>query len=61
MKLSEQTISILKNFSNINSGLFFQTGKQIKTVAPSSDNFFSKEDSSLLARGSSPLAGSSSK
>ena len=35
MKLSEQTISILKNFSNINSGLFFQTGKQIKTVAPS--------------------------
>ena len=35
MKLSEQTISILKNFSNINSGLFFQQGKQIRTVAPS--------------------------
>ena len=34
MKLSEQTVSVLKNFSNINSGIFFQKGKQIKTVAP---------------------------
>ena len=34
MKLSENTVSVLKNFSNINSGIFFQQGKQIKTVAP---------------------------
>jgi len=35
MNLSEQTISILKNFSHINSGLYFQEGQKIKTVAPS--------------------------
>ena len=35
MKLSDQTISVLKNFSNINSGIYFQEGKVLKTVAPS--------------------------
>jgi len=35
MKLSEQTISVLKNFSHINSGLYFQEGQKLKTVAPS--------------------------
>jgi hypothetical protein len=35
MNLSEQTISVLKNFSHINSGLYFQEGQKLKTVAPS--------------------------
>jgi hypothetical protein len=35
MNLSEQTVGILKNFSHINNGLYFQQGKSIKTVAPS--------------------------
>lgn len=35
MNLSEQTISILKNFSHINNGIYFQQGKSLKTVAPS--------------------------
>jgi|TARA_B100000953_G_scaffold57846_1_gene45660 hypothetical protein len=34
MKLSDQTVSVLKNFANINSGIFFEEGKVIRTVAP---------------------------
>ena len=34
MKLSDKTLTILKNFAGINTGIFFQTGKVIKTVAP---------------------------
>ena len=34
MKLSDQTVSVLKNFANINSGIFFEKGKKIRTVAP---------------------------
>ena len=34
MKLSDKTLTILKNFAGINTGIFFQTGKIIKTVAP---------------------------
>ena len=34
MKLSNQTVSVLKNFANINNGIFFEKGKIIKTVAP---------------------------
>ena len=34
MKLSDQTVSVLKNFANINSGIFFEQGKVIRTVAP---------------------------
>ena len=34
MKLSDQTVSVLKNFANINSGIFFEKGKNIRTVAP---------------------------
>ena len=32
MKLSSETLSILKNFGNINQGLFFKKGKTLKTV-----------------------------
>ena len=34
MKLSEQTIEVLKNFSTINQSLFFRKGKILTTVAP---------------------------
>lgn len=33
MKLSSETLSILKNFGNINQGLFFKKGKTLKTVS----------------------------
>jgi len=33
MKLSEQTIEILKNFGTINESIMFQTGKVIRTVS----------------------------
>lgn len=35
MKLSTDTLSVLKNFSAINSGLFFREGKVISTVSQS--------------------------
>lgn len=34
MKLSENTLSVLKNFSAINSGLVLQKGKTQKTISP---------------------------
>lgn len=34
MKLSNETLSVLKNFSTINSGLYFKTGNTISTVSP---------------------------
>jgi hypothetical protein len=33
MKLSDNTITVLKNFGNINSGLFFKKGKVLRTVS----------------------------
>lgn len=33
MKLSEQTISILKNFGTINEGIVFKKGKKLKTIS----------------------------
>jgi|TARA_R110000868_G_scaffold79800_1_gene226931 hypothetical protein len=33
MKLSSETLSVLKNFGNINQGLLFKTGKTLKTVS----------------------------
>lgn len=33
MKLSSETIGILKNFGNINSGIFLKSGKTVKTVS----------------------------
>lgn len=33
MKLSDNTIAVLKNFGNINSGLFFKKGKTLRTVS----------------------------
>lgn len=35
MKLSNETVSVLKNFSDINSGLKFRQGNKISTVSPS--------------------------
>jgi hypothetical protein len=35
MKLSEQTLAILKNYSDINEGIFIQKGNILRTVAPS--------------------------
>ena len=35
MKLSNETMTVLKNFSTINSGLFFKAGKKISTVSQS--------------------------
>jgi hypothetical protein len=34
MKLSNETLSILKNYANINEGIFFKQGKTLKTVGP---------------------------
>lgn len=34
MKLSEQTVNLLKNFSTINSGLYFTKGNTIRTMSP---------------------------
>jgi hypothetical protein len=34
MKLSGDTINLLKNFASINQGIFFKQGKTIKTVSP---------------------------
>lgn len=33
MKLTDNTIAVLKNFGNINSGLFFKQGKTLRTVS----------------------------
>lgn len=33
MKLSSETLNILKNFASINQGMFFRTGKTIRTVS----------------------------
>lgn len=35
MKLSKRTVSILKNFSKINQGIYFNPGSLIKTISPS--------------------------
>jgi len=35
MKLSTDTLNILKNFSNINNGLYFKAGSKISTMSPS--------------------------
>ena len=35
MKLSNETVNVLKNFSTINQGLEFKQGKTIKTVSSS--------------------------
>jgi hypothetical protein len=34
MKLSNETLSVLKNFGTINQGIFFKQGKTLKTVSP---------------------------
>jgi len=34
MQLSEHTVSVLKNFSSINTGLFFKKGNVLRTVSP---------------------------
>jgi hypothetical protein len=34
MKLSNETLTILKNFSTINSGIYFNAGKTLSTVSP---------------------------
>jgi hypothetical protein len=34
MKLSNDTITVLKNFATINQGIYFKQGKTIKTVSP---------------------------
>lgn len=34
MKLSGDTLNLLKNFASINQGIFFKQGKTIKTVSP---------------------------
>ena len=33
MKLSEETKSILKNFSDINQNIMIKTGKELKTIS----------------------------
>lgn len=34
MKLSQETVTILKNFSHINQGIYFKTGNVISTMSP---------------------------
>lgn len=34
MKFSEQTLTILKNFANINKSIVFRPGKQLRTITP---------------------------
>ena len=33
MKLSSETLGVLKNFGNINTGILFKKGKTLKTVS----------------------------
>ena len=33
MKLSDSTVNILKNFSNINQSLLFKEGKKLRTIS----------------------------
>ena len=33
MKLSDKTLNVLKNYANINQGIFFKKGKVLKTVS----------------------------
>jgi hypothetical protein len=35
MQISENTLTVLKNFSTINTGLFFKQGNTLRTVSPS--------------------------
>ena len=34
MKLSENTLAVLKNFSSINSGILFKSGNVVRTISP---------------------------
>ena len=34
MKLSNETLTVLKNFSSINTGIFFKQGSVLSTVSP---------------------------
>jgi hypothetical protein len=49
MKLSKNTIDILKNFSTVNSGFLFKQGKTLKTISRNKNifaeyNFFNEQD-----------------
>jgi hypothetical protein len=33
MKLSNETLTVLKNFANINPGIEFKTGKKLTTIS----------------------------
>lgn len=50
MKLSEQTISILKNFSVINSNLYFKTGNVLSTISEESHIFAQAEVAETFAQ-----------
>lgn len=43
MKLSKETIEILKNFSTINQSILFKEGKKIRTISPQ-NNVFAEAD-----------------
>ena len=43
MKLNEQTIAVLKNFSEINQSLEFKTGNLLRTVSPQKNILASAE------------------
>ena len=43
MKLTESTIAILNNFSNINSGILFEQGKLLRTVSEQSNIYAEAE------------------
>ena len=32
MKLSKETVEVLKNYGNINQGMYFRAGKTLRTV-----------------------------
>ena len=43
MKLSPQTLAVIKNFATVNVNLAFQSGKQIRTIGPAR-NIFAKAE-----------------
>ena len=34
MKISQETLAVLKNFTTINSGIYFKEGNTLSTVSP---------------------------
>ena len=50
MKLSEQTVALLKNFSGINQNIQFKAGNKIQTISAQKNILVSAEDSRVIPK-----------